>query len=761
MKNILQLGLFLLISIHLHAQKKSAFTILSDKSYETLVDIQVGDLQQQKVVTPHGEEVIIRVEHGSQLLEKGSPDLPKLSFSLIIPNDKQTEIEVIESDYTDIANIHVAPSKGKIYRDQKPSAIPFEYGEVYSKSAFFPSQTAYGQTPYIVRDYRGQTFHIQPVQYNPVTKVLRVYHHLKVKIKYSGKSQLNSLSAEWRPERIVDEFDQLYQNHFLNYKTTATRYTPLTQQGTMLILCPANYLPEIAPYMKWKEMKGINCYLVNTDTITGGVTENTVRALVNQYYTEKQIAYLLLVGDQPNIPTRNWDGMQFPDLLGPSDNGYAYQLGNDHYPEFIVGRFSGETKADIEVQVKRTLLYEKNPNTTSDWVQKQIGIASDQGPGDDFQMDYEHVRNVMDSNKNQYHYVQNYEMYDGTQGGNDATGNPTSAELLTAINNGVGLLNYTGHGSTEAFTTTGFSNLDVDNLTNTDGKWPFMFVTACLNGNFTQNNCLAEALLRARDANMNPKGAIATLMSTILQSWDPPMQGQDEMNAILRGARPTNVKNTFGALAMNGCMSVNDEYNTATDPDGGNEITDTWTVFGDPTLVVRTKHEGTLTCTHTSEIGRNSTWYSVSCPVNGATVGLYYQGDFLAVSTVNNGVAEFTFPAILNTDSVFITATKQNYVPYMGYTRVIDFPTSVQNIQSDNAWSIYPNPVTEQCRIKNRTGESIQSLSLYDASGKQVFSLQPAQAEITLQLQELATGVYNLELITSSGTYNHKLTKVK
>ena len=212
---------------------------------------------------------------------------------------------------------------------------------------------------------------------------------------------------------------------------------------------------------------------------------------------------------------------------------------------------------------------------------------------------------------------------------------------------------------------------------------------------------------------------------------------------------------------MNGCMSVNDEYNTATDPDGGNEITDTWTVFGDPTLVVRTKHEGTLTCTHTSEMGRNSTWYSVSCPVNGATVGLYYQGDFLAVSTVNNGVAEFTFPAVLNTDSVFITATKQNYVPYMGYTRVIDFPTTVQNIQSDNAWSIYPNPVTEQCRIKNRTGESIQSLSLYDASGKQVFSLQPAQAELTLQLHELATGVYNLELKTSSGTYNHKLTKVK
>ena len=760
MKTLVQILFVSLFTLQAQAQLKSSYTVVSDKSYETIVEVNVGDIQQHKVLTPRGEEVKIYVERGSQLLQKGAPDLPKLSFSLMIPNDKNSEVEILESKYTDIQGVKVAPSKGKIYRDKLPSSIPYEYGDVYQKDAFFPSALAVAQTPYIIRDYRGQTFHINPVLYNPVTGVLRVYHSIRVKIKYSGKSTINALSADWRPQIIVDEFDQIYQNQFINYKTTATRYTPLKQDGSMLILCPANYLPEIAPYMKWKEMKGINCFLVNTDTMTGGVNEATVRALVNSYYTERQIAYLLLVGDQPNIPARNWDGAQFPDLLGPSDNGYAYQTGSDHYPEFIVGRFSGETKADIEIQVKRTLLYEKTPNTSSNWVQKQVGVASDQGPGDDFQMDYEHLRNVMDSNKNQYHYVQNFEMYDGSQGQNDATGNPNSNELLTAMNDGVGLLNYTGHGSTDAFSTTGFSIVDVDNLTNTDGKWPFMFVTACLNGNFTQNTCLGEALLRARDGSMNPKGAIATLMSTILQSWDPPMQGQDEMNAILRGARPANVKNTFGALAMNGCMSVNDEYNTSTDPDGGNEITDTWTVFGDPTLVVRTKHEGTLTCTHTSEIGRNSTWYSVNCPVNGATVGLYYQGDFLAVSTVNNGVAEFTFPAILNTDSVFVTATKQNYVPYMGYTRVIDFPTSVQTIEGEKTWSIYPNPVSNQCVIKNLAGEKIQSILLYDASGKKVLSQEPLQSESLLNLKSFAPGVYNLEVRTSKESYTRKLTKV-
>lgn len=751
----------LLLSALLVAQSKTTFQVLSDKSYETIVDIKVGEIKQINVATPLGEATKVMLEQGTQLLQKGAPDLPKLSFSLSIPNDKNSSIEILESSYTDLPGIKIAPSKGKIYRNESPATISFTYGEEFHKNEFYPKHLAVSQMPYILRDFRGQAFHVNPIQYNPITQILRVYHHLKLKISYHGKSNLNVLDINEKPITIVQEYDDIYKNHFLNYKSSATRYTALTQQGSMLILCPANYLPEIEPYMKWKEMKGINCYMVNTDTITGGVNESTIRNVVNYFYSQHQIAYLMLVGDHPNIPTRNGDGLQFPDLLGPSDNAYAYQLGNDHYPEFIVGRFSGESKQDIEVQVNRTLLYEKTPNTTSNWVQTQIGIASNQGPGDDFQMDYEHIRNVMDSNKNQYSYLQNFELYDGSQGGSDAVGNPTATDLVSILNDGAGLLNYCGHGSNDAITTTGFSIFDVDNMTNTTGKWPFMFVTACLNGNFVQNTCLAEFLLRARDANMNPKGAIATLMSTILQSWDPPMQGQDEINALIRGARPGNEKNTFGALAMNGCMSVNDEYNTAVDPNGGNEITDTWTVFGDPTLVIRTKHEGILQCTHTAEIGRNSTWYSVNCNVEGATIGLYYQGDFLAVSTVNGGVAEFIFPAILNLDSVFITATKQNYIPYMGYTRVVDFPTNTNDLNKSEVAIIYPNPATHECSVKSLTGENIIQITLFDMQGKVLNMLVPNQKETSIDLKPYALGHYSLEVKTSSKTIQKKISKVE
>ena len=118
----------------IYAQKMSSFEILSDKSYQTIIDIQVGDVQQQKVQTPQGEAVKILVDKGTQWLKAGAPDVPKLSFSIIIPNQKNSTISVLESEYTDIQNIAVAPSKGKMYRNQLPSNIPFTYGEEYTKN---------------------------------------------------------------------------------------------------------------------------------------------------------------------------------------------------------------------------------------------------------------------------------------------------------------------------------------------------------------------------------------------------------------------------------------------------------------------------------------------------------------------------------------------------------------------------------------------------------------------------------------------------
>ena len=94
------------------------------------------------------------------------------------------------------------------------------------------------------------------------------------------------------------------------------------------------------------------------------------------------------------------------------------------------------------------------------------------------------------------------------------------------MNAGRGMINYCGHGSDTSWGSTGFNNSNVNALVN-DNMLPVICSVACVNGNFPNQTCFAEAWLRATN-NGEPTGAVATYMSTVNQSWDPPMEGEDE-----------------------------------------------------------------------------------------------------------------------------------------------------------------------------------------------------------------------------------------
>ena len=65
------------------------------------------------------------------------------------------EISVIDVDCRIIDNIEIAPSKGNILRTVNPEDVPYIYGEAYQIDKFFPENASL-DTPYILRDYRGQ-----------------------------------------------------------------------------------------------------------------------------------------------------------------------------------------------------------------------------------------------------------------------------------------------------------------------------------------------------------------------------------------------------------------------------------------------------------------------------------------------------------------------------------------------------------------------------------------------------------------------------
>ncbi len=520
----------------------------------------------------------------------GAPALPSIARSIIIPSEGTMTLRVTAASYEDYENILVAPSKGNLLRTINPADVPYEFGDIYNQNTWYPSSLAALEEPYYLRDFRGQVVRIFPFQYNPEQATLRFYNDITVEITPSSQAAASSLNHETLTT-IDSDFLSIYQDHFINYNVA--RYNPVSEQGNMLVITYDAFYATMIPFVEWKNLKGIPTEMVNVSSIGNAAA---IKTYITDYYNNNGLTFVLLVGDAAQVP---------PNYLGgvASDPSYGYIVGSDHYPDLFVGRFSAENVAQAETQANRTIDYESNPQAGAEWYKKGVGIASSQGPGDEDEYDYEHIRNIRSLLLN-FTYMFVDELYDGSQGGGDAPGNPTPTMVAAALNEGRSIINYCGHGSMTSWGSSGFSNTNVNALTN-DNMLPFITSVACNNGEFDGGTCFGEAWLRATN-NGQPTGAIGAYMSTISQSWDPPMEAQDEFNNILIGLYPENQKTSYGALCFHGAMSMIDDYGTA----GASEA-DAWTVFGDPSVQVRTDTPSTMEVIHDSFISNGAETFEV------------------------------------------------------------------------------------------------------------------------------------------------------
>ena len=635
----------------INKNKVNKFKLKTSNINTSQLSFKLENFSKSTVSTSKGQATLYNAPNGFSVMKKGAPDVLKFVASVIVPDRAKMEAVVTKSTYKEYSNVLIAPSKGNLYRNVNPDSIPYIYGDVYNQNKFFPETLVDMGSPYIIRDYRGQSVNVYPFQYNPVTKVLRVYTEIEVKVLVSAiNGGVNSLTRTKPLNKVDIEFSDIYKRHFINYPNS--KYTPLAEQGNLLIICNSAFLNDMQPLVNWKKLIGIPTEIVDVSTI--GNTATAIKAYVTNYYNQKGLTFLLLVGDAAQVATNTV-------TAGNSDNAYGYIVGADSYPEVFVGRFSAETVAHVQTQVKKTIDYEKSPVASPAWHNIGISIASDQGAGighNGGESDAQH-EDLIRTHLLGYNYTTVSQLYqNGTY--------PSIADVSAAINSGASVINYTGHGSETSWGTSSFSNTDVNSLTNYN-MLPFIWSVGCVNGAFVNTTCFGEAWLRATNNNQ-PTGAIATLMSTINQSWAPPMTGQDEMNDILVETYSNNIKRTFGGISMNGCMYMNDVEGSA-----GTEMTDTWNLFGDPSLMVRTDIPQAMTVTHPQSIMLADNQLQVNCNVNNAFVSLTVNNEIIGTGTILNGSANISFGQLPTTDSITVAVTAYNYFPYFGKVAVLDF----------------------------------------------------------------------------------------
>jgi subtilisin-like proprotein convertase family protein len=662
----------------------------------------------------------------SKTYERGFPALPNVCRSIIVPDDAEMAVRVLSAHYVDYQGVPIEPSKGVITRDIDPATVAYTFDPFYESDNWYPADLATSREPYIMRDHRGVVVVLNPIRYNPATQTLRVYDSVTLEVDRVGSAKVNELT--FRPDKRNIEFEKIYQRHFVNYAEVGTRYPSVPDVGNMLVIAYGDFMDEMEPLVEWKNQMGVPCEMISV--ADAGGSSAGIDATIEQYYYDNGLTYVLLVGDLA----------QCPSLTQQSHSDPSYSLITaDTYPELFIGRFSAQSGADAATQVLRTVEYEKRPMAEADWYHKGMGIASNQGPGDDGEYDDEHQDNIR-ADLLAFTYTHVDQIYDPSG---------TASQVSTGVNDGRSTINYTGHGSETTWVSTGFSNTHVNALTN-DNKLPFITSVACVNGAFG-GTCFAEAWLRATNGT-EPTGAIGFWGSTINQSWDPPMDGQDEVIDLL----VTEQKRTFGALCFNGAGHMMDEYGSS----GVNEFYH-WTVFGDPSVRVRTNTPAEIDVAHLPVMYPGMATFDVAVstavardPVKEAICALYSGGVRYGHAVTNaSGEATITLLDIPPVGQMMtLTVTAFNTMTYdmdipviVPVTYDIDPPTVPVNVSTDVTVTIwddegYPKPDVEV----TIDGWSIApAVDVTDAAGEAHFTVLPTYGEDLSVIGSEIGEVYN------------------
>jgi gingipain R len=587
----------------------------------------------------------------------GWAELPFISASVQLPAQKNVDLSVIYSNYTDYQlNFPLVPSRGVINRSQDLSTIPYRIDPASIVNIFYPNELAVAEEPFIIRDVRGTSVRVFPFRYNAATNTLRVYNKVDVLLTENDEPATNPLLTE--NINPIREMRGIYQSLFINYSTPKLPLT-MAEYGDILVITTSRDETAIQPYIDWKKEKGYN---VDKEVVANTLTSTQIKSLIqNKYNANHNLMYVLLVGGWSEIKS---------DMIysvvglgsGPTDPMLGDVAGNanDYRPDISIGRMSANSAAQVTVQVNKAIQYEKTPNMDPAWYSSFIGVASNDSQGltwgDDGEMDYTHIQRIYSQRLEPvFNYNQHYRLYQNESG-------CTSTNLRNYINSGASTIAYCGHGSSTVWSTTGFNNTNINQLTNGD-KLPFIVASACDNGKFhNASDCFAEVWLKKENG-----GAVVTWMSTMLHPWDPPMRGQDYFYDILIGGFDYNLYPTqngintneqrthWGAITVNVANLMLTEVNNTEDK----ECVRTWTTFGDPSLQLRTKLPAVILSSHntmTVGVPYTTTITTNGAPVKDALVCISQNNTYRSAFTDNNGTVTIANPFAEGNVRLVVTA---------------------------------------------------------------------------------------------------------
>ncbi|MGQ9466010.1 MAG: C25 family cysteine peptidase, partial [bacterium] len=336
-----------------------------------------------------------------------------------------------------------------------------------------------------------------------------------------------------------------------------------------------------------------------------------------------------------------------------TDNGYT-DINGDIYNDILSGRLTVHSTSEAQTVVNKMLLYERYPDTSSDWfINACLIVREDYEPYSDsiYWSDVRHARDLMRTYE--------FEIIDTLS---RAAGNNANS-IINAVNAGRGFVLYRGQGVGNWW-----SPFDVNpDLTQNGNMLPIVLSMTCQTIGSGQTPATAEKWLLTGTPT-SPRGGAGYFATTTIVSHQAYLR-----SAVCKGFFKTlfeDRKNRFGEACEGGRKNVYSLYGSTTEYKG-------FTTLGDPAMQIWTARPKVITVLYDSilSIGTEETLNVAvqhqGIPVESALVcisldTLVYQTNY----TDTTGKTIFVFiPPI--TGTMDITVTGRNLYPFEGIIHII------------------------------------------------------------------------------------------
>lgn len=444
---------------------------------KTAVSIVVHGFYVEPKQGPDGTYQKISIPGFGATAAIGSPDLPSANLRLaIVTGAKSVKLAAFRPTSTarTFNGINVWP-KSVPELDQEGSAEQFRKNEsIYASKATWPEADGKGDTltRTMLGNVGGSVQELYPVRWNPATKALTVIPTATAVFEHAGTPVRNKMTRDR---------SNLAKAAFLNWQVVDNLFDInfVFYEGDFLFIYPDGYKNELQPLIDQKKARGFST--AEKTTVQTGNTCASIRAAIATWYNGRPAysdKYILLVGDVNQIPL-----CTAPNGT-PTDDLYGSIGGDDLDEEAYVGRLSVDSEADLTNQVTKILTYEDSPSLFCCYDRALLVAHKENAPGK-YVGAHESVRTAA------YAVPPSFSTLYGHLAGVD------DGDVNSAINNGVGLVAYRGHGNAAAWTTwnTGsqsYDSGDVTGLANLATQVPVVWSFACTNSDLNSGDSISE-----------------------------------------------------------------------------------------------------------------------------------------------------------------------------------------------------------------------------------------------------------------------------